>query len=161
MEKPAVIWKPIVWESLVGSLFKMRGETTQMRERRFEDRPKLPRLPITASSKSVSGRTTCPNYRSKFIFKLFFTFSGSTPTRVLTMSNILTLVTIIFWLLTASPVHIFAERLHLAKFRGVVVVEGVGGDPVVELLNVVRPLRTEVVDLVVVLQGDPCEDKKD
>ena len=31
MEKPAVIWKPIVWESLVGSLFKMRGETTQMR----------------------------------------------------------------------------------------------------------------------------------
>ena len=41
------------------------------------------------------------------------------------------------------------------------VVKGVGGDPVVELLNVVRPLRTEVVDLVVVLKGDPCEDKKD
>ena len=77
------------------------------------------------------------------------------------MSNIFTLVTIIFWLLTGSPVHIFAERLHLAKFRGVVVVKGVGGDPVVELLNVVRSLRAEVVDLVVVLQGDPCEDKKD
>ena len=141
----------------------MRGETTQMRERVFQDRPKLPRLPITAPSKSVSGRTTCPNYRSTFIFKLFFTFSGSTPTGVLTMGYILilTLVTIIFWLLTSSPVHIFTERFHLAKFRGVVVVEGVGGDPVVELLNVVRPLRTEVVDLVVVLQGDPCEDNKD
>ena len=77
------------------------------------------------------------------------------------MSNILTLVTIIFWLLTGSPVHIFAERLHLAKFRGVVVVKGVGGDSVVELLNVVRPLRTEVVDLVVVLKDDQCEIKKD
>lgn len=44
-----------------------------------------------------------------------------------------------------------ASHLNAGKVRWVVVVEWVGGDATVELLDVVVPLRAQVVDEVVVL----------
>ena len=39
---------------------------------------------------------------------------------------------------------------HLSKFWWVVIVKGVDGDPAVKLRDVIRPLTTEIVDLVVI-----------
>ena len=54
-------------------------------------------------------------------------------------------------------INVLAKRFHLAELWRVVVIKGIGGDSVVELLDVVRTFRAEVVDLVVVLKNDPYE----
>ena len=51
-----------------------------------------------------------------------------------------------------SLINVLAKRFHLSELWGVVVIKGVGGDSVVELLNIVRAFRAQVVDLVVVLR---------
>ena len=51
-----------------------------------------------------------------------------------------------------SPVYVFTKGFHLAELRWVVVIEGVDGHAVVELLDVVRTLRAQIVNLVVVLK---------
>ena len=48
--------------------------------------------------------------------------------------------------------HILAEGAHLAELRWVVVIKRVDRHPVVELLDVVRSLRTQIVDFVVILK---------
>ena len=56
----------------------------------------------------------------------------------------------IFVVLGQPFVDIMAEWPHLSKFWWVVIVKGVDGDPAVKFTNVIRPLTTEIVDLVMI-----------
>lgn len=51
------------------------------------------------------------------------------------------------------PGYVLTEGSHLAKLGRVVVIKRVDAYPRVELLNVVRSLRAQVIDFVMILEG--------
>ena len=127
----------------------LKCKTTQMREQEGLDGPKLPGLPITASSK-LGGPRHSPTYQPIVVhFLVFFRWQlEQMPWKMRNREK---------YFFDNLLVNVLAKRFHLAELGRVVVVKGVGGHSVVELLDVVRTFRAEVVDLVVVLKNYPYE----